>query len=39
MAALLEHRRRGSMREALAELRRFYRWGSARKLAHIEKCA
>jgi hypothetical protein len=39
LAALLERRRRGAMREALAELRRFYRWGSARKLAHIEKFA
>jgi hypothetical protein len=39
MAALLERRRRGAMGEALAELRRFYRWGSARKLAHIEKFA
>src|SRR5262245_7731703 len=26
-------------RELLAELRRFYRWGSARKLRHIERCA
>lgn len=39
MAALLERRRRGSMREALTELRRFYRLGSARKLAHIERFA
>jgi hypothetical protein len=27
------------MRDALAELRSFYRWGSARKLAHIERYA
>ena len=39
MGALLERRRRGAMREALAELRRFYRWGGARKLAHIERFA
>jgi hypothetical protein len=29
----------GAMREWLAEVRRFYRWGNARKLAHIEKFA
>jgi len=28
-----------AMRELLAELRRFYRWGNARKLAFIERCA
>lgn len=39
MGALLERRRRGAMREALTELRRFYRLGSARKLAHIERFA
>ena len=39
MAALLDRKRRGVMREALAELRRFYRWGGARKLAHIERFA
>jgi hypothetical protein len=39
VAARLERRRRGSMRETLAELRRFYRWGNARKLAHIERYA
>jgi hypothetical protein len=39
MAAVLQGRRRGAMRETLAELRRFYRWGSARKLAHIERFA
>jgi hypothetical protein len=30
---------RGATRELLAELRRFYRWGNARKLAHIERFA
>jgi hypothetical protein len=39
MAALLERKRRAAMREALAELRRFYRWGNARKLDHIERFA
>jgi hypothetical protein len=39
LAALLDRKRRAPMREALAELRRFYRWGSARKLAHIERYA
>lgn len=39
MAALLQRRRRASMREALTELRRFYRWGNARKLDHIERYA
>lgn len=39
MASLLDRGRRGAMRDALAELRRFYRWGNARKLAHIERCA
>jgi hypothetical protein len=39
LGALLERKRRLAMREALAELRRFYRWGGARKLAHIERHA
>jgi hypothetical protein len=39
MASLLDRRRRGTMRDALTELRRFYRWGNARKLAHIDRCA
>ena len=39
MAELYERRRRSAMRDALAELRRFYRWGNARKLAHIERFA
>jgi hypothetical protein len=39
VAARFERRRRGGMRETLAELRRFYRWGNARKLAHIERHA
>jgi hypothetical protein len=39
LAALLERKRRGSMRETLAELRRFYRLGNARKLAYIERYA
>ena len=39
MAAALERKRRGSMRETLAELRRFYRLGNARKLAYIERYA
>ena len=30
---------RGATRELLAELRRFYRWGNARKLRHIERFA
>jgi hypothetical protein len=39
MGSLLEQRGRGAMREALTELRRFYRFGNARKMAHIERCA
>jgi hypothetical protein len=39
IAARLERRRHGSARDLLAELRRFYRWGNARKMAHIERCA
>jgi hypothetical protein len=30
---------RGARCELLAELRRFYRWGNARKLRHIERFA
>jgi hypothetical protein len=29
----------GARRELLTELRRFYRWSSARKLRHIERFA
>ncbi len=39
VAALLERKRRGSMRETLTELRRFYRLGNARKMAYIERFA
>jgi hypothetical protein len=45
LGARLEHSRRvtspaaGTMREWLAEVRRFYRWGNARKIAHIERFA
>jgi len=39
MAALLERKRHGVTRDALAELRRFYRWGNVRKLRHIERYA
>ncbi|MEJ0086604.1 MAG: hypothetical protein WDO72_13030 [Pseudomonadota bacterium] len=39
LAASTRNPRRGATRELLAELRRFYRWGNARKLAHIERCA
>jgi hypothetical protein len=39
MGQMLDHERRGAMGETLAELRRFYRWGGARKLAHIERFA
>ncbi|MEO8061757.1 MAG: hypothetical protein ABI821_03310 [Pseudomonadota bacterium] len=39
LAASTRHPRRGATRELLAELRRFYRWGNARKLAHIERFA
>jgi hypothetical protein len=39
LGALLERRRRAAMRDALVELRRFYRLGSVRKLAHIERFA
>jgi hypothetical protein len=39
VAGLLEHRRRAALRDALAELRRFYRLGNSRKLDHIERYA
>jgi hypothetical protein len=39
VAALLERKRHGVTRDALAELRRFYRWGNVRKLRHIERYA
>ena len=39
LAGATRNPRRGATRELLAELRRFYRWGNARKLAHIERCA
>jgi len=39
VAALLERKRTGVTREAVAELRRFYRWGNIRKLRHIERYA
>jgi hypothetical protein len=39
VAADLARGTRGATRELLAELRRFYRWGNARKLRHIERCA
>lgn len=39
LAASTRNSGRGAMRELLAELRRFYRWGNARKLAHIERFA
>lgn len=39
LGALLARKRRTSMREMVAELRRFYRFGSTRKLAHIERFA
>jgi hypothetical protein len=39
LAASRRNSRRGATRELLAELRRFYRWGNARKLAHIERWA
>ena len=39
VAASLARGRRGATRELLAELRRFYRWGNARKLRHIERFA
>jgi hypothetical protein len=39
VAASLSRGTRGATRELLAELRRFYRWGNARKLRHIERFA
>ena len=39
VAASLARGTRGATRELLAELRRFYRWGNARKLRHIERFA
>jgi hypothetical protein len=39
VAASLGGGKRGATRELLAELRRFYRWGNARKLRHIERFA
>jgi hypothetical protein len=39
VAARGASRARGATSEMLAELRRFYRWGSARKVAHIERYA
>jgi len=39
VAAGLARETRGATRELLAELRRFYRWGNARKLRHIEQLA
>jgi len=39
VAASMARGTRGATRELLTELRRFYRWGKARKLHHIERCA
>jgi hypothetical protein len=39
VASRLERTRHGTMRELLTELRRFYRLGNARKMAHIERFA
>jgi hypothetical protein len=39
VASRMERRARGTAGELLAELRRFYRLGGARKLAHIERWA
>ena len=39
VAASLARGTRGATRELLTELRRFYRWGNARKLRHIERWA
>lgn len=39
VAASLARGTRCARRDLLAELRRFYRWGNARKLRHIERCA
>ena len=39
VAGSLARGTRGATRELLTELRRFYRWGNARKLRHIERYA
>ena len=39
VGALLSLQQNGVTRDLLAELRRFYRWGNARKLRHIERYA
>ena len=39
VAASMARGTRGATRELLTELRRFYRWGNARKLRHIERLA
>ncbi|HET9865303.1 MAG TPA: hypothetical protein VFP37_17815 [Steroidobacteraceae bacterium] len=39
VAAGLARGTRGATRELMAELRRFYRWGNAKKLRHIEQWA
>ncbi len=39
VAASLARGTRGATRDLLTELRRFYRWGNARKLRHIERFA
>jgi hypothetical protein len=39
VATSLARGTRGATRELLAELRRFYRWGNARKMRHIERFA
>lgn len=39
VAGSLERKAEGATRELMSELRRFYRWGNARKLAHIERFA
>jgi hypothetical protein len=39
VGAKLSLRRHGVARDALAELRRFYRWGNVRKMRHIEQYA
>jgi len=39
VAARLARSTRGSTRELLTELRRFYRWGNAHKMRHIERFA
>jgi len=39
VATSLARSSRGARRELLSELRRFYRWGGARKRRHIERFA